>query len=93
MPSYVVVVIHVGGSTASNIRLVLQRESRTSKTWFLAGSILPNEEHVDAVVRELLVETGLTLRLHDLTLLRDAPVRAALLERQRQVVNIFRHMF
>jgi 8-oxo-dGTP pyrophosphatase MutT (NUDIX family) len=58
---YVVVVLHVGGSKASDIKLVLQLEPRYGKTWFLAGSILPNEEHVDADVRELLVETGLTL--------------------------------
>jgi hypothetical protein len=39
---YVVVVLYVGGSKAPDIKLVLQREPRTSKTWFLAGSILPN---------------------------------------------------
>jgi hypothetical protein len=50
---YVVVVLHVGGSKASDIKLVLQREPRFGKTWFPAGSILPNAEHVDADVREL----------------------------------------
>jgi hypothetical protein len=54
---YVVVVLHVGGSKASDIKLVLHREPRNDKTWFLAGSILRNEEHVDAVVCELLEET------------------------------------
>jgi hypothetical protein len=39
----VVVVLHVGGSKASNIKHVLRREPRTAKTWFPAGSILPNE--------------------------------------------------
>jgi 8-oxo-dGTP pyrophosphatase MutT (NUDIX family) len=52
--NYVVVVLHVGGSKASNIKLISKRESRTSKTWFPAGSILPNEEHVDAAVRKKL---------------------------------------
>jgi hypothetical protein len=33
--NYVVVVVHVGGSKASNIKLVLQRESRTVKLCFL----------------------------------------------------------
>jgi 8-oxo-dGTP pyrophosphatase MutT (NUDIX family) len=73
---YVVVVLHVGCSKASNIKLViLKREPRTRHTWFLAGSILPNEEHVDVVVRELLEENGLTLIANDLTVLSDAPVR------------------
>jgi 8-oxo-dGTP pyrophosphatase MutT (NUDIX family) len=57
----VVVVLHVGVSKASNIKLVLQREPRSGKTWFPAGSILPNEEHGDAAMRELLEETGFTL--------------------------------
>jgi 8-oxo-dGTP pyrophosphatase MutT (NUDIX family) len=64
---YVVVVLHIGGSKASDIKPVLQREPRTRKTWFHAGSILPNEEHVDVVARELLEETGLTLTHNDLT--------------------------
>jgi hypothetical protein len=46
----VVVVLHVCGSKASDIKIVLQRELRTGKTWFPAGSILPNEERVDDVV-------------------------------------------
>jgi 8-oxo-dGTP pyrophosphatase MutT (NUDIX family) len=75
---YVVVVLHVGGSKASYIKLVLQREPRIGKAWFHAGSILPNEEHVDVVVRELLEETGLTLSPHGLAFLSDAPVRVEL---------------
>jgi 8-oxo-dGTP pyrophosphatase MutT (NUDIX family) len=58
-----------------------------------AGSILPNEESVDADVRKLLEETGLTLTLDDLTLLSDAPVRVALPEGQRKLVYVFRRMF
>jgi 8-oxo-dGTP pyrophosphatase MutT (NUDIX family) len=58
---YVVVVLHVGGSKLSDIKLVLQREPRSSKTWFPAGSVTANEEHVDVAVRELHEETGLIL--------------------------------
>jgi 8-oxo-dGTP pyrophosphatase MutT (NUDIX family) len=50
---YVVVVLHVGGTKLSNVKLVLQREPRTGKTWFPAGSVAANEEPVDAAVREL----------------------------------------
>jgi 8-oxo-dGTP pyrophosphatase MutT (NUDIX family) len=77
---YVVVVIHVGGTKLSDVKLVLQREPRTGKTWFPAGSVLPNEEPVDAAVRELHEETGLILTPDDLTLLSDALVRVALPE-------------
>jgi 8-oxo-dGTP pyrophosphatase MutT (NUDIX family) len=76
----VVLVIHVGGTKLSDVKLVLQREPRTGKTWFPAGSVLPNEESVDAAVRELHEETGLILTPDDLTLLSDAPVRVALPE-------------
>jgi 8-oxo-dGTP pyrophosphatase MutT (NUDIX family) len=51
---YVVVVLRVGGSKASDIKLVLQRELRSVETLFHAGSILPNEKHADAAIRELL---------------------------------------
>jgi hypothetical protein len=40
---YVVVVIHVGGTKMSNVKLVLQIEPRTGKTWFPAGSVAANE--------------------------------------------------
>jgi ADP-ribose pyrophosphatase YjhB (NUDIX family) len=86
---YVLVVLHVGGSKASDIKLVLQREPRNGKTWFSSGSILSNEELVDAVVRELHKETSLILTHDNLTLLSDAPVRVALPEGQRQLVYVF----
>jgi hypothetical protein len=77
---YVVVVLHVGGSKLADVKLVLQREPRSGKTWFPSSSISPDEERVDAFVRELHDhETGLTLTNDDLTLLSDAPVRVALL--------------
>jgi 8-oxo-dGTP pyrophosphatase MutT (NUDIX family) len=74
----VVLVIRVGGTKPSDLKLVLQREPRSGKTWFPAGSVLPNEEHVDAVVRELHEETGLVLTPDDLTVLSDEPVRVTL---------------
>jgi ADP-ribose pyrophosphatase YjhB (NUDIX family) len=75
---YVVVVLHVGGTKLSDIKLVLQREPRTGKTWFPVGYVTANEEHVDAAVRKLHEETGLILTPDDLTMLSDAPVRIAL---------------
>jgi 8-oxo-dGTP pyrophosphatase MutT (NUDIX family) len=76
--NYDLVVLHVGGSKATYIKLFLERQSRTSKTWFLAGSILPNEELVDAAIRELLEEIGFTLTPNDLALLSNNPVRGSL---------------
>jgi hypothetical protein len=52
--NYVVVVPPIGGSKASDIKVILHREPRTGKTWFLAGLILPNVTPVDAAVCELL---------------------------------------
>jgi 8-oxo-dGTP pyrophosphatase MutT (NUDIX family) len=75
---YVVVILHVGGTKLSDIKLLLQREPRFGKTWFPAGSVSANEEHVDDAVHELHEEIGLILTPDDLTLLSDAPVRVAL---------------
>jgi 8-oxo-dGTP pyrophosphatase MutT (NUDIX family) len=85
---YVVLVIHVGGTRPSEVKLVLQREPRSGKTWFPAGSILPNEEPVDAAVRELHEETGLVLTPDDLTMLSEAPVRVTL-PQGRQLVYVY----
>jgi ADP-ribose pyrophosphatase YjhB (NUDIX family) len=74
---YVVVVLHVGGTKLSDIKLVLQREPRSGKTWFPAGSITANEEPVDVAVRELHEETCLILTPDDLTVLSDGQVRVA----------------
>jgi 8-oxo-dGTP pyrophosphatase MutT (NUDIX family) len=87
--NYGVVVLHVGGSKASNIKLVLPREPRTGTTWFLDGSILPNEAPVDAAVRELFEKTGLTVTIDDLTLLSGNLVRVPLPAGRHQLVHIF----
>jgi 8-oxo-dGTP pyrophosphatase MutT (NUDIX family) len=74
----VVVVPHVGGSKASDIKLILQSEPRNDTTWFLAGLILPNEAPVDGGARELFQEIGLTMTVNDLTLLSGNHVRVSL---------------
>jgi 8-oxo-dGTP pyrophosphatase MutT (NUDIX family) len=81
--NYAVVVRHVGGSKASDIKLVLQRDPRTGKTLFHVGSILPNEEHVDAIIRELFEKTGLAMTVDDLTLFSNKYVPVPLPERKR----------
>jgi hypothetical protein len=68
---------------------IYDSEPRTGKTWFLAGSLLPNEGHVHVDVHELLEETSLTLTPDALTMLSDAPVHVALPEGQRQLVYGF----
>jgi ADP-ribose pyrophosphatase YjhB (NUDIX family) len=68
---------------------VLQREHRTSKTWFLAGSNLLNEEHVDAAIRELFEESGLSLTVEDLTRLSGDHARVSLPSRQYELVHVF----
>jgi 8-oxo-dGTP pyrophosphatase MutT (NUDIX family) len=75
--SNMVAVLHVGGSKAYDIKLILQREPRTSKTWFPAASILPNGEHVDAAVRELFEGTSLISTSGDLNMLSNNPVRVS----------------
>jgi 8-oxo-dGTP pyrophosphatase MutT (NUDIX family) len=52
-----------------DIKLVLQREPRTGKAWFPSGIVLPNEEHVDADVRELFEQTGTTISVDGLNFL------------------------
>jgi hypothetical protein len=75
----VVIVLNIGCSKASNIKLVLKREPRIGKTWFPAGSILPNEAKlVDVAVRVLLEENGLILTLDDLSMLSINLVRVSL---------------
>jgi ADP-ribose pyrophosphatase YjhB (NUDIX family) len=85
---YVMLVIHVGGSKSLDLKLVFQREPRSGKTWFHAGSILPNEEPVDAAVRELHEKTGLILTPDYLTLLSGEPVIVTL-PQGRQLVYVY----
>jgi ADP-ribose pyrophosphatase YjhB (NUDIX family) len=87
--NFVLVVLPVGGSKASDIKLVLKREPRNVKTWFLAGSFLPNEELVDAAVRELFEETSLTLIVDDFTLLSGNHVQVPFHDRKFQLVYVF----
>jgi hypothetical protein len=63
--NYVVFILPIGGNQISNIKVVLQREPRTGKTWFSSRFVLPNKEPVDAAVRELFHETCLTLTIDD----------------------------
>jgi 8-oxo-dGTP pyrophosphatase MutT (NUDIX family) len=63
--NYVVILLTVGDSKASHIKLVVRHEPRAGRTWFHVGSILPDEELVDVVVRELHEETGFTLTTDD----------------------------
>jgi 8-oxo-dGTP pyrophosphatase MutT (NUDIX family) len=79
----------VGGSKASGIKLVLQREPRTGNTRYPTGSILPSEEHVDAAVRELFEGTYLTLTVDDLAMLSNKPIRVSLLEWNYHLVYVF----
>jgi 8-oxo-dGTP pyrophosphatase MutT (NUDIX family) len=51
---------------ASN--LFCSERLRPVKLGFPAGTLLPSEEYVDAAVRELFKEIGLTLTVDDLTL-------------------------
>jgi 8-oxo-dGTP pyrophosphatase MutT (NUDIX family) len=67
--NYVVVALQVGGSKASDTKLVLFCEPRTGKTCVHAGLILPCGTPVDAAVRELFAETGINLTADNLTLL------------------------
>jgi 8-oxo-dGTP pyrophosphatase MutT (NUDIX family) len=76
--NYVVVVLPIRGSKASDIKLVIHREPRIVKFWFPAGSILPYQAPVDVAVCELVEEIGLTLTADDLTLLSGNPVRVPL---------------
>jgi 8-oxo-dGTP pyrophosphatase MutT (NUDIX family) len=85
---YVVLVIHVGGTKPLDLKLVFQREPRSGKTWFPAGSILPNEEPIDAAVRELHEETDLVLTPDDLTLLSGEPVLVTL-PQGRKLVYVY----
>jgi 8-oxo-dGTP pyrophosphatase MutT (NUDIX family) len=64
LDNYVIIAMTVGGSKASDIKLVLlQPQPRTCIISFLAGSILRDEEPIDDAVRELHEETCLVLTM------------------------------
>jgi 8-oxo-dGTP pyrophosphatase MutT (NUDIX family) len=86
--NYVAAVLPIGGSKTYDFKHVSQHEPRT---WFPAGSILPNGAPVDAAVRELFEENGLTLTSDDLTMLSGNPVRVPLQDGRHQLVHVFRH--
>jgi hypothetical protein len=88
--NYVVVVLSVGGTKASYIILGLQREPRTSKSWFFAGIVLPNHEYVDAGVSVLFEETNLILTVDDLTMLMiDVVLRVPLTANEYHLVYVY----
>jgi hypothetical protein len=87
--NYVVIVLLVGGSKASDFKLVLQREPRTSKTWCLADLILPNEAPVDDAVREWFEITDLTMTIDYLTRLNGNHIRVSLPDGQHLPVYVF----
>jgi ADP-ribose pyrophosphatase YjhB (NUDIX family) len=69
---------------------VLQRKPRSGKAWFPAGNVyLPDEEHVDAVVRDLFEKTGLTMTVDDLALWSEALVRVSLLGAKLHHVYVY----
>jgi 8-oxo-dGTP pyrophosphatase MutT (NUDIX family) len=82
--NYVVVVLPVGGFKDVDNKLVLQCEPHTGKTWFHAGPIIPDKEHVDAAVRELFEEIDLTLTVDDLIIFQ-----VPLPSRKHQLVYVF----
>jgi 8-oxo-dGTP pyrophosphatase MutT (NUDIX family) len=85
----IVVVLHVGGFKACDIKLVLQREAHPGKTCFSVGSILPNEEHIDASVRELFEENDLTQTVDDLTMLNNNHFQVMLTHGKRELVYVY----
>jgi hypothetical protein len=88
--NYIVVVLHVASSSkASDIKPVLQHKPRTTKALFLAGSILPNEDPIDASVRELFEKTCLTLTVDGLTMLSNIHVGVPLLASKHHLVYVF----
>jgi ADP-ribose pyrophosphatase YjhB (NUDIX family) len=87
--NYVVVKLPFGRIKASYLKLVIHRETRTGKSWFLAGIVLLCEELVDAAVCELFEETDLTLTVDDLTMLSGVVVRVLLSASKKQLVYMY----
>jgi hypothetical protein len=85
--NYVVVVLQVEGSKASNIKLLIQREPRTSTTSFLAGSVLPTQRMSTQMSVSCLRKLALTV--DDLTSLSGNHVRVPLPDNKHQLVHVF----
>jgi ADP-ribose pyrophosphatase YjhB (NUDIX family) len=87
--NYALVVLRVGSPNASDMKIVLQREPKSDKAWFLVGTVLPDEEHVDAAVYKFFEETGMIMTDGDLTLMSGKVVRVPLPESKTQHVRCF----
>jgi hypothetical protein len=85
--------MHVGGTHAYGIKLMLQRELRPAQPWFLKCSVLPSEALFDAAVRELFEETSLTRTVDSLTLLSGNHVLVPLLDGKYHLVYLFQRPF
>jgi 8-oxo-dGTP pyrophosphatase MutT (NUDIX family) len=57
--------------------------------WFIFGTALPNEEHVDAAARELFEKISFTLTVDDLSMFNGADVRVPLHDGNYQLVYVF----
>jgi 8-oxo-dGTP pyrophosphatase MutT (NUDIX family) len=53
-------------------------EPRNKNAWFHAETVIPNERHVDAFVREMFEETGVSSTVGDLTLSSGSGVHVPL---------------
>jgi hypothetical protein len=86
----VVLVVHVGGSHALDIKLILHRKPRIGNAWFYYGFVETNEEYaVDVIVHEFFEETGIIHAVDDLTILSGVGVRVALPEGEYQLVYVY----
>jgi hypothetical protein len=69
-----VILVHVGSASASNIQFAMQREAQFGKVWFPASGNLPNERHAAKAARVLFRETGAPCSSDDLQLVRGEVV-------------------
>jgi hypothetical protein len=86
---FVVVVLHIGGSKASDIQPFYSVSLALVKLGFLPVQYCLTRSLLMLLFVSYFKETGLTLTVDDSTMLNDAPVRVALNEGQRQLVYFF----